>query len=126
MNLLIYLNKDWKPDHGGELELWDRGMNQCVVRVPPKFNTAVIFNTDLDSYHGHPDPMNFPEGDGWKSIALYDYTSTSDLLIDVPMRTTVFKARPGTLDQVDYAIMWMRFLGDWFLPIALRVVRKLW
>ena len=29
LNLLIYLNEDWSPEFGGELELWDTGMRAC-------------------------------------------------------------------------------------------------
>src|SRR6476619_5346078 len=51
INLLIYLNEDWDPSFGGQLELWDRAMKECVVRVEPLFGRAVLFNTALDSYH---------------------------------------------------------------------------
>jgi hypothetical protein len=30
--------------------------------VLPVFNRAVIFNTDADSFHGHPDPLMTPDG----------------------------------------------------------------
>ena len=42
------------------LELWDREMRRCVVKVPPLFNDALIFRTDEISYHGFPDPLRYP------------------------------------------------------------------
>src|SRR5206468_2179145 len=55
LNLLIYLNENWDKTFGGELELWNKDMKECAVRVAPIFGRAVIFNTDLDSFHGHPE-----------------------------------------------------------------------
>ena len=33
VNLLLYLNPEWQPDWGGELELWSKDMQRCVTRV---------------------------------------------------------------------------------------------
>src|SRR5438067_2024784 len=51
INLLVYLNEDWADSYGGELELWDKAMKECVVRVTPILGPAVIFNTELDRFH---------------------------------------------------------------------------
>lgn len=74
LNLLIYLNEDWNADWGGHLELMGPPdtMDTRVV-VEPKFNRAVIFNTTSDSWHGHPYPLNTPDGVARKSLALYYY-----------------------------------------------------
>ena len=90
INLLVYLNKDWKDEWGGKLELWDPEMKGCVEQVLPVFNRCVIFNTDPDSYHGHPDPMTCPEGHYRRSIALYYYTIEENPL----KRSTHYVARP--------------------------------
>jgi hypothetical protein len=57
LNLLLYLNRAWCEEYGGHLELWDRKMTRCEVRVLPVFNRAVIFSTLDWSFHGHPDPL---------------------------------------------------------------------
>ena len=54
INVLICVNENWSTDFGGELELWDWQMKGCKVRVAPLFGRCVIFNTDLNSFHGHP------------------------------------------------------------------------
>ena len=43
INVLIYLNKNWKEEYGGYLELWDKDMTKCIKKIAPTFNTMVIF-----------------------------------------------------------------------------------
>ncbi|MEO6747848.1 MAG: 2OG-Fe(II) oxygenase [Caldimonas sp.] len=95
MNVIIYLNEGWNPDWGGKLELWDRAMTRKCVEVQPIFNRCVIFNTDADSYHGHPDPLQTPEGVFRRSIALYYYTASKEIYKEVPSTSTMYRARPN-------------------------------
>ena len=74
INLLVYLNKDWKKEYGGELELWQPDMSSCAGKIAPIFNRAVIFTTFKNSYHGHPTPMTLPENIARYSFALYYFT----------------------------------------------------
>lgn len=73
LNLLIYLNKDWDDDWGGHLELWNSDKTKCIQKIAPIFNRCVIFNTTGRPWHGHPHPLNTPEGVTRKSLALYYY-----------------------------------------------------
>lgn len=116
LNLLIYLNEDWDDSYGGQLELWDRQMKKCVVRVKPVFGRAVIFNTALDSFHGHPDPLNCPPERTRRSIATYYYSAPEEGVAALPKRTTNFKARPGTKDRSDWQIRRYHFVNDWVPP----------
>jgi hypothetical protein len=75
INVLLYLNKDWKPEYGGDLELWDETLQGCVKSIAPVFNRLVIFNTTKKSFHGHPAPLQTPPEITRKSIALYYYTA---------------------------------------------------
>ena len=77
VNLLLYLNKGWKPSYAGELEMWNRDMTACIKKVEPLFNRAVVFNTTRFAYHGHPTPLNCPADMTRKSLALYYYTRDS-------------------------------------------------
>src|SRR3954451_19085559 len=45
INMLIYLNKDWKDEYGGQLELWDSEMTKKYHSIVPVFNRCVIFNS---------------------------------------------------------------------------------
>jgi len=77
INLLIYLNEDWDPNWGGSLQLWNNDTKELVSEVQPMMNRAVIFNTTSTSLHGHPHPLNTPQGIARKSIALYYFTEES-------------------------------------------------
>ncbi|MBW4682739.1 MAG: 2OG-Fe(II) oxygenase [Microcoleus vaginatus WJT46-NPBG5] len=95
LNLLLYLNKDWKEEYGGYLELWDKDMTQCEQKILPIFNRCVIFSTTDFSYHGHPEPLTCPEGQTRKSLALYYYSNGRPAEEVSGTHTTVFKARPS-------------------------------
>lgn len=90
-NLLLYLNADWKPEYGGELELWNADMTRCVEKVAPVANRVLIFTTDTRSYHGHPDPLRCPEGEARRSLALYYFSVEEHPVI----RSTDYRPRPG-------------------------------
>jgi hypothetical protein len=75
LNVLIYLNKDWREEWGGQLELWDTEMRGCRERIAPLFNRTVIFSTSDRSFHGHPHPLMSPPGVTRKSVSLYYYTA---------------------------------------------------
>lgn len=101
VNLLVYLNEDWRPEYEGDLELWSPDMAGCVRRIAPAFNRAVIFNTDADSFHGVPLPLQCPPGTTRKSIALYYFTNE----VEAPKpRSTNYRARPG---QDNRMLIWL-------------------
>lgn len=91
LNLLIYLEKDWKEEYGGDLELWNADMTSCDKTVRPHFNRAVIFETNEISYHGY-GKITLPEGVTRKSFFAYFYTK--ERADAVPYHDTIFKARP--------------------------------
>lgn len=90
VNVLVYLNKNWRDEYGGHLELWDKKMERCFEKIAPLFNRAVIFNTDPDAFHGHPDPIQCPAGESRKSIALYYFTRETKPYL----RSTEYRSRP--------------------------------
>jgi hypothetical protein len=92
VNLILYLNPGWQREWGGEIEFWDKRMRSCLVKYPPLLNHALIFNTDDRFFHGFPEPVQCPENQARKSLALYYYTRESDLKI-VP-RSTDYRPRP--------------------------------
>lgn len=75
LNVLIYLNRDWREEYGGHLELWRRDASECVHRILPVFNRTVVFATTDDSFHGHPHPLTCPRGESRKSVSFYYYTA---------------------------------------------------
>lgn len=86
LNVLVYMNKDWKDEYEGHLELWDLTDNkkELLEKVAPSFNRCVIFETNEISFHGHPKQLNTPRGVSRKSLATYYYTKNrpSDEIAD--------------------------------------------
>ncbi|MEO1045712.1 MAG: 2OG-Fe(II) oxygenase [Pseudomonadota bacterium] len=123
LNVLVYLNEDWDDSYGGHLELWSKDMKEMHHRIAPLIGRCVVFSTNLDSYHGHPDPLNTPDGVSRRSIATYYYTSTADIN-DQPDRTTNFMSRPGSHDATDYSVKLRHLAKDWLPPALLRMVGK--
>jgi Rps23 Pro-64 3,4-dihydroxylase Tpa1-like proline 4-hydroxylase len=95
INLLIYLNKDWQPEYGGNLELWDETMSHKVADYLPLFNRCVIFSTTDNSFHGNPVPVNCPPGSSRRSLAFYYYTNGRPTGEVSQSHGTLFKNRPG-------------------------------
>jgi hypothetical protein len=91
VNLLLYFNEEWPSSYGGALELWSTDMRRRASTIEPLGNRVVIFDTESDSFHGHPDPLQCPPGESRKSLALYYFTVESDPMV----RSTEYRARPG-------------------------------
>ena len=56
LNMFIYLNKHWKEEYNGHLELWDSERSKCCKKILPIFNRMVLFRSTRTSYHGQPEP----------------------------------------------------------------------
>jgi hypothetical protein len=76
LNLLLYMNPDWKEEYNGHLCLYDENKQQITKRVLPILNRCILFNT-TDSIHGHPQPMCIPENKCRQSLALYYYSKNT-------------------------------------------------
>ncbi|WP_217429552.1 2OG-Fe(II) oxygenase [Sphingomonas bacterium] len=103
INLLLYLNKDWREEYGGGLELWDTGMTACQQRIMPLFNRCVIFNTTDRSFHGNPVPVAAPDGRTRLSLAFYYYTNGRPESEAGNPHSTLFRHRPGEETAKDRA-----------------------
>jgi len=79
INLIVYLTKNWNEKWGGCLGFWNRealkrAPGQLETRIPAVFNSAVLFDTSLDSWHGLPEPIDCPQNVYRKSMAVYYLT----------------------------------------------------
>jgi Rps23 Pro-64 3,4-dihydroxylase Tpa1-like proline 4-hydroxylase len=72
INILIYMNPEWKEEYKGSL--WLCNATEPKKKVLPILNRCVIFNTTSKSFHGHPERLCLPEGISRESIACYYYT----------------------------------------------------
>ena len=73
VNVLVYLNSDWKQEYGGELELWPAKRRPGMQRILPEAGKVVIFETTATSYHAV-EPATCPAGRARLSLASYYYT----------------------------------------------------
>lgn len=90
VNILLYLNDGWRPEWGGQVELWNADMSECRARVEPAPNRMLVFTTSFDSFHGHPDPLTCPPDVARRSMALYYFTEE----VAPVRRATNYRARP--------------------------------
>jgi hypothetical protein len=97
MNLLLYLNKDWKPEYKGHLKLHDRRSGEeTELEVP--FNRMIIQQTRAYTLHGY-DQTHFPEGKYRTSIATYAYTPHKQL-VEKPRTTDWFAKKDKPLKRI--------------------------
>ncbi len=122
INVLIYLNRGWKEEYGGQLELWDDHMTKRLVSIIPEFNRCVIFNTTSNSNHGNPNPINHPDKTPRRSIALYYYSATWDGT--KRDHTTQFRARAASSDKFDWQIKIAELADDLMPPVLVRNYRR--
>ena len=76
INLIIYLEKNYKSIYGGHLGLWDHDKKnnspgKLIKEIFPKFNRAVIFDTSQNSWHGMSRSIKLPKNVFRKSLAIY-------------------------------------------------------
>jgi Rps23 Pro-64 3,4-dihydroxylase Tpa1-like proline 4-hydroxylase len=95
LNVLVYMNKDWKEDYCGHLELWNLEMTAAEAKILPLFNRCAIFSTTDFSYHGHPTPLACPPDRSRKSMATYYYSNGRPEEEVSGAHSTLFQSRPG-------------------------------
>jgi Rps23 Pro-64 3,4-dihydroxylase Tpa1-like proline 4-hydroxylase len=104
LNVLLYLNRDWSPSWGGDLELWDEGLSGCQKEIAPLINRMVVFLTHDKTYHGHPKPLRCPFGNSRKPLIHCYYTAEprpTEHIIHADPHGALWHKRGqlGTLDQ---------------------------
>jgi hypothetical protein len=92
-NILLFFNRDWRPQWGGEFELWDADVKIRHHSHLPIFNRCVVFETNEISFHGVT-AVKCPAGQTRKSFAAYYYTKDAPAHWDGKSHTTIFRARP--------------------------------
>jgi len=122
LNLILYLNKNWDPRWGGGLELYDQDMSEPKVTVVPDFNTAILFSTRSDTFHGHPDALACPEERSRRSLALYYFSAGRPEDEINETHSTVFKERAE--DNFAKSLMLRNFIREITPPILLKAIKK--
>lgn len=112
LNLILYLNRGWKPSYRGDLELWNATATRCEKRIAPLFNRAVIFTATDNCYHGFPRPLKCPEGITRKSIQFYYYTAQPAPGQVISAHGTEFRWRPQDIFNPERWLMALRVLSE--------------
>jgi Rps23 Pro-64 3,4-dihydroxylase Tpa1-like proline 4-hydroxylase len=124
LNVLLYLNKDWRDEYGGHLELWNREMTRCEARILPTFNRLMVFGTTDFTYHGHPDALQCPEGVSRKSLALYYFTNGRPAHETSATHSTLFRARTAQEFQQSFRQLLRKVAKDFLPPIVTRRLKR--
>lgn len=99
LNVIVYLNKGWKTEWGGAIEIHSNPHDPEHNRIhafDPTFNRCVMFETNEYSWHGFP-RINLPEDQrhlSRKSISIYLYTKERPAGEIAPMHGTFYVQRP--------------------------------
>jgi len=88
VNALLFLNSNWRPKWGGNLELWAIDRSH-FVSISPIANRLIVFTSSSKSFHGHPHLLRCPKYRSRKSLAVYYFTKEPPADVDEP-RDTVF------------------------------------
>lgn len=125
LNALLYLNRNWREEYGGHLELWNREMTRPEAKILPIFNRFLVFGTTDFTYHGHPDPLQCPAGMTRKSLALY-YFSNGRAAQEVSngKHSTLFHNRPGEEYRPTFKQRMRSVARDLLPPIIARQLQK--
>ncbi len=139
LNVILFLTKDWREEWNGDNQLWDKDMEECKVKTYPKFNSAIIFQTNEISWHGLPDKIMCPTGVYRKSFAYYylsplitqadknkfganeaGYRTKATFIkrptdIDLPQMKKLYKIRPNRrIEEKDMKEIWPEWSPDIF------------
>ena len=112
LNVIIYLNKNWKQEYAGNLRL-RRGLKGDIYEISPLFNRCVIMLLDNTTYHGY-NQMILPKDISRKSIVAQFYKEELPNKLP-PRRTTTWGP-----DQTD-SFKW--FAAKLYNPVTLLKTR---
>lgn len=89
INVLYYVNADWQPNYGGDLELYDAGGTRVVEKVAPAFNRCVIMDVHDNAFHGY-QPLRIPSNVTRKMLASYFYSSVPSEMQSAASHPTLY------------------------------------
>lgn len=121
LSLLIYLNKDWKHEYGGQLELWSQDGKRREVTVEPAFNRTVLFEIADGNYHGVPSVVCCPKGRSRNCFVVYYHTGQQPGVKTVKPHTSIYALNPHLQRKSRIRLLAM----DLIPPMLHRALRKL-
>jgi Rps23 Pro-64 3,4-dihydroxylase Tpa1-like proline 4-hydroxylase len=121
--MIVFLNKAWKPDYNGQLELWNHEATRCDATVQPVFNRTVLFEVADPNYHGVPTPIACPEDHSRQSFIVYYHTVGKEGYSAATPRTSRFAPRFYREDPPRFRTFAREVTPPVLLKAAKRLVR---
>lgn len=91
LSVVFYLNPEWDESWNGDLQLWDKERKEKVTSIFPSNGNMLIWQYDKLGYHGHPNPLQCPEGHYRDGFRFFFYVSSSEYKKDdLPHRSLYF------------------------------------
>ncbi len=120
--MIVFLNKDWRSDYGGCLELWNHEATRAEVTIEPVFNRTALFEVAYPNYHGVPQPLACPPERTRNSFLVYYHT----VGVNEGDRVTPHSSRFAPQFYRKRKSLVQRAAEQIAPPFALNFARKLW
>jgi len=117
--MIIFLNKGWRQEWHGELELWSHDGKRCDVQIDPLFNRTVFFEVADPNFHGVPQPLACPPDRMRQSFILYYHTVGAQERV-LP-HSSLFAPRFYGSNR----LRWRSLVREITPPVMTRLIRKL-
>lgn len=119
--MIIFLNKSWKPEYNGQLELWNPEATKCEASIEPIFNRTIIFEVAHPNYHGVPAPIACPPDRSRQSFMFYFHTVGIDGKFDIKPHSSIFAPQFHTANRLTLRTMAREVTP----PVVRKAVRKI-
>jgi hypothetical protein len=121
LSLIIYLNKNWKHEYGGQLELWNTDASKCEAVVEPEFNRTIVFEITDTNFHGVPSPIAAPEGRTRNGFVVYYHTAVVGSATELNPHTSIYAPSFYRKEKVSLKSV----VRDCIPPIVMRRLKKM-
>ena len=121
LSLIIYLNKNWQHEYGGQFELWNSDGTRQESVVEPLFNRTVIFEIAGENFHGVPKTVACPTGRSRNSFVVYYHTAGESGRANAAPHTSIYA--PSFYRQNESAMR--KIVKDVTPPIILRALKRI-
>jgi hypothetical protein len=121
VSLIVYLNKSWKHEYGGQLELWNADATRREAVVEPLFKRTIIFEIGDTYFHGVPSQVACPKGQSRNSFVAYYHTAGTDRVNDVRPHNSIYA--PASYQHKELSLK--SIIRDVTPPILWRGLRRL-
>jgi hypothetical protein len=120
LSLIVYLNKNWKHEYGGQLELWNADATRCEEIIEPLFNRTVLFEIVEKGYHGIPKHIACPKGRSRDCFLVYYHTARAAGQDAASPHTSIYG--PSLYEKKGSATR--KFFRDLTPPLLLQALKK--